>query len=140
MFVSPYDLEAQAFQRTIEFEEELAEEFSGGTTNARNKETTSDDEDEGGGHNKIVSDIRKKYEKKLAAPNDEFNLHGIISSCCEPYMIVYIELEEKALVDQLEKLVQVLGAATMVSQTGKHPGQLKGQKDWREKRDEFKKK
>ncbi|AQL03332.1 Vacuolar protein sorting-associated protein 53 A, partial [Zea mays] len=110
----------QAFQRTIEFEEELAEEFSGGTTNARNKETTSDDEDEGGGHNKIVSDIRKKYEKKLAAPNDEdkdkqkdlsvpgagFNLHGIISSCCEPYMIVYIELEEKALVDQLEKLVQ----------------------------------
>jgi hypothetical protein len=37
----------------------------------------------------------------------QFNLHGIISSCCEPYMTVYIELEEKALVDQLEKLVQV---------------------------------
>lgn len=109
-----------AFQRTIEFEEELAEKFSGGTTNARNKETTSDDEDEGGGHNKIVSDIRKKYEKKLAAPSDEdkdkqkdlsvpgagFNFHGIISSCFEPYMTVYIELEEKSLVDQLEKLVQ----------------------------------
>lgn len=109
-----------AFQRTIEFEEELAEKFSGGTTNARNKETTNDDEDEGGGHNKIVSDIRKKYEKKLAAPSDEdkdkqkdlsvpgagFNFHGIISSCFEPYMTVYIELEEKSLVDQLEKLVQ----------------------------------
>jgi len=112
-----------AFQRTLEFEEELAEKFSGGTTNARNKETASDDEDEGGEHNKIVSDIRKKYEKKLAGPSDEavqdkdkqkdlsvpgagFNFHGIISSCFEPYMTVYIELEEKSLVDQLEKLVQ----------------------------------
>jgi hypothetical protein len=49
----------------------LAEKFSGGTAGARNKESGSDDEDEGGGHNKIVSDIRKKYEKKLAGPNDE---------------------------------------------------------------------
>ncbi|KAF8664927.1 hypothetical protein HU200_054245 [Digitaria exilis] len=112
-----------AFQRTLEFEEELAEKFSGGTVTARNKESASDDEDEGGEHNKIVSDIRKKYEKKLAAPNDGveqdkdkqkdlsvpgagFNFHGIISSCFEPYMTVYIELEEKSLVDQLEKLVQ----------------------------------
>ncbi|WVZ67748.1 hypothetical protein U9M48_016788 [Paspalum notatum var. saurae] len=112
-----------AFQRTLEFEEELAEKFSGGTKNAKNKESASDDEDEGGKQNKIVSDIRKKYEKKLAAPSDEveqdkdkqkdlsvpgagFNFHGIISSCFEPYMTVYIELEEKSLVDQLEKLVQ----------------------------------
>ncbi|RLN23300.1 vacuolar protein sorting-associated protein 53 A [Panicum miliaceum] len=112
-----------AFQRTIEFEEELAEKFSGGTGTARNKESASDDEEEGGEHNKIVSDIRKKYGKKLAAPNHEaeqdkdkqkdlsvpgagFNFHGIISSCFEPYMTVYIELEEKSLVDQLEKLVQ----------------------------------
>ncbi|KAG2602718.1 hypothetical protein PVAP13_5KG704800 [Panicum virgatum] len=112
-----------AFQRTIEFEEELAEKFSGGTGTARNKESASDDEEEGGEHNKIVSDIRRKYEKKLAAPNHEaeqdkdkqkdlsvpgagFNFHGIISSCFEPYMTVYIELEEKSLVDQLEKLVQ----------------------------------
>ncbi|KAG2593660.1 hypothetical protein PVAP13_5NG012558 [Panicum virgatum] len=112
-----------AFQRTIEFEEELAEKFSGGTGTARNKDSASDNEEEGGEHNKIVSDIRKKYEKKLAAPNHEaeqdkdkqkdlsvpgagFNFHGIISSCFEPYMTVYIELEEKSLVDQLEKLVQ----------------------------------
>jgi len=112
-----------AFQRTIEFEEELAEKFSGGTGTARNKESASDDEEKGGEHNKIVSDIRRKYEKKLAAPNHEaeqdkdkqkdlsvpgagFNFHGIISSCFEPYMTVYIELEEKSLVDQLEKLVQ----------------------------------
>ena len=65
-------------QRNIEFEEELAEKFGGGTTNARNKETTSHDEDEGGGHNKIVSDIRKKYEKKLAAPNDEVGQVSVV--------------------------------------------------------------
>ena len=61
----------QALQRTLEFEEELAEKFSGGTTTARNKELESDDENEGTEHNKIVSDIRKKYEKKLGVPNDE---------------------------------------------------------------------
>ncbi|KAL6613977.1 hypothetical protein ACP70R_036247 [Stipagrostis hirtigluma subsp. patula] len=111
-----------AFQRTLEFEEELAEKFSGGTTTARNKESGSDDEEEGVERNKIVSDIRKKYEKKLAVtdeveqdkdkqkdlsvPGAGFNFHGIISSCFEPYMSVYIELEEKSLVDQLDKLVQ----------------------------------
>jgi hypothetical protein len=113
----------QALQRTLEFEEELAEKFSGGVTTTRNKESASDDENEDTGRNKIVSDIRKKYEKKLAVPNDEighdkdkqkdlsipgagFNFHGIISSCFEPYMSVYIELEEKSLVDQLDKLIQ----------------------------------
>ncbi|KAG8078798.1 hypothetical protein GUJ93_ZPchr0007g5926 [Zizania palustris] len=112
-----------ALQRTLEFEEELAEKFSGGTTTSRNKNLASDDENEDTGHNKIVSDIRKKYERKLAVPNDEiahdkdkqkdlsvpgagFNFHGIISSCFEPYMTVYIELEEKSLVDQIEKLIQ----------------------------------
>ncbi|XP_015688115.1 vacuolar protein sorting-associated protein 53 A isoform X2 [Oryza brachyantha] len=112
-----------ALQRTLEFEEELAEKFSGGATSTRNKESASDDENEDTGRNKIVSDIRKKYEKKLAVPNDEtehdkdkqkdlsipgagFNFHGIISSCFEPYMSVYIELEEKSLVDQLDKLIQ----------------------------------
>uniref|UniRef100_A0A0D9V994 Uncharacterized protein n=1 Tax=Leersia perrieri TaxID=77586 RepID=A0A0D9V994_9ORYZ len=112
-----------ALQRTLEFEEELAEKFSGGGTTTRNKESASDDENEETGHNKIVSDIRKKYEKKLAVPSHEighdkdkqkdlsipgagFNFHGIISSCFEPYMSVYIELEEKSLVDQLDKLIQ----------------------------------
>jgi hypothetical protein len=61
----------QALQRTLEFEEELAEKFSGGVTTTRNKESASDDENEDTGRNKIVSDIRKKYEKKLAVPNDE---------------------------------------------------------------------
>jgi hypothetical protein len=61
----------QALQRTLEFEEELAEKFSGGTTTARNKEQESDDENEGVEQNKIVSDIQKKYEKKVGVPNDE---------------------------------------------------------------------
>ncbi|CAD6235442.1 unnamed protein product [Miscanthus lutarioriparius] len=63
-------------QRTLEFEEELAEKFSGGT--------------------QLMLEIKRQ----------QFNFHGIISSCFEPYMTVYIELEEKSLVDQLEKLVQ----------------------------------
>ena len=58
----------QALQRTLEFEEELAEKFSGGTTGFQNREFEGDVEetDEGEKHNLIVSDIRKKYEKKLA--------------------------------------------------------------------------
>lgn len=56
----------QALQRTLEFEDELAEKFGGGT---QGKETGNDIEEigrrESTGQN--VSDIRKKYEKKLAA-------------------------------------------------------------------------
>ena len=60
---------SQALQRTLEFEEELAKKFSGGTTNSRSREYGNDvdDVDEGENSNKrIVSDIQKKYEKKLA--------------------------------------------------------------------------
>ncbi|KAK1324550.1 hypothetical protein QJS10_CPA01g00855 [Acorus calamus] len=115
-----------ALQRTLEFEEELAEKFSGGTTGARSKEIGNDMEEtnEGDTNSQIVSDIRKKYEKKLAAhhasgtepekdnhrdlsvPNAGFNFHGIISSCFEPHLTVYVELEEKSLMENLEKLVQ----------------------------------
>ncbi|XP_020111556.1 vacuolar protein sorting-associated protein 53 A isoform X2 [Ananas comosus] len=114
-----------ALQRTLEFEEELAQKFSGGTTHSRNKELGSDEEeaDEGENRNKIVSDIRKKYEKKLAVPRDGtelekekhkdlsvpgagFNFRGIISSCFEAHLAVYVELEEKTLMEHLDKLVQ----------------------------------
>lgn len=37
----------------------------------------------------------------------QFNFQGIISSCFEPHMTVYVELEEKTLMEHLEKLVQV---------------------------------
>lgn len=54
----------QALQRTLEFEEELAEKFGGGS---RSKETGSESGEEMGKTNQTVSDIRKKYEKKLAS-------------------------------------------------------------------------
>ncbi|KAF8411661.1 hypothetical protein HHK36_004219 [Tetracentron sinense] len=158
-----------ALQRTNEFEDELAEKFSGGT---RNREIGSDIEeiDKVENNGQTISDIRKKYEKKLAvhhgsgteekdghkdllAPgagaqmhvirililmdglktqlsnllhylgqpeqyygfvstegmfwaSDHFNFHGIISSCFEPHLSVYVELEEKTLMENLEKLIQ----------------------------------
>ncbi|CAL9129784.1 unnamed protein product [Musa textilis] len=114
-----------ALQRTLEFEEELAEKFSGGTASTRNKELGNDVEESGEGESnkQIVSDIRKKYEKKLAMQHGEaetekdkqkdllvpgagFNFRGIISSCFETHLAVYVELEEKTLMEHLEKLVQ----------------------------------
>ncbi|KAM3303564.1 vacuolar protein sorting-associated protein 53 A isoform X1 [Capsicum chacoense] len=108
-----------ALQRTLEFEEELAEKFGGGT---RSKDAVDDNEETemSGNKSQTVSDIRKKYEKKLAAhdgsqheelhgekdasvPGAGFNFRGIISSCFEPHLSVYIELEEKTLMDSLEK-------------------------------------
>lgn len=110
-----------ALQRTREFEDELAEKFGGGT---RSREIGNEIEEIGKENNgQSVSDIRKKYEKKFAAnqgsvpeekdgnkdlsvPGAGFNFHGIISSCFEPHLIVYIELEQKTLMENLEKLVQ----------------------------------
>ncbi|CAI9773930.1 unnamed protein product [Fraxinus pennsylvanica] len=111
-----------ALQRTLEFEEELAEKFGGGS---QNRETENDTVElhEGENTSQTISDIRKKYEKKLAAhhgsgneeqdqqrgltlPGAGFNFHGIISSCFEPHLTVYVELEEKTLMENLEKLVQ----------------------------------
>ncbi|KAG5549619.1 hypothetical protein RHGRI_014809 [Rhododendron griersonianum] len=125
-----------ALQRTLEFEEELADKFGAGT---RSKEAGNDFEDTGETNNQAISDIRKKYEKKLAAHQGseskekdgqkdllvpgagliklaaenylsalmwQFNFRGIISSCFEPHMVVYVELEEKTLMENLEKLVQ----------------------------------
>ncbi|BAT87625.1 Vacuolar protein [Vigna angularis] len=111
-----------ALQRTLEFEDELAEKFGGGT---QNREIANEIEEIGKGSNSSnsASDIRKKYEKKLAAhqggdteekdgtkdlavPGAGFNFRGIISSCFEPHLTVYVELEEKTLMESLEKLVQ----------------------------------
>lgn len=38
----------------------------------------------------------------------QFNFRGIISSCFEVHLTVYVELEEKTLMEHLEKLVQVI--------------------------------
>ncbi|KAF5472289.1 hypothetical protein F2P56_009021 [Juglans regia] len=109
-----------ALQRTLEFEDELAEKFGGGT---RSRENGSEIEEIGENTSQSVSDIRKKYEKKLAAhqgsgteekdenkdlsaPGAGFNFRGIISSSFEIHLTVYIELEEKTLMENLEKLIQ----------------------------------
>lgn len=111
-----------ALQRTLEFEEELEEKFGGGS---HSREIGGDMEEMNRGENKnrTVSDIRKKYEKKLAAnqgsgsedkvghndlsaPGAGFNFRGIVSSCFEPHLTVYVELEEKTLMEHMEKLVQ----------------------------------
>ncbi|KAL7148640.1 hypothetical protein ABFS83_06G192600 [Erythranthe nasuta] len=110
-----------ALQRTLEFEEELAEKFGGGSHSRESGNEIG--EDTVGDNNQIVSDIRKKYEKKLGAhnrseneekdgykdfsvPGAGFNFRGIISSCFEAYLGVYVELEEKTLMEHLEKLIQ----------------------------------
>ncbi|KAH9697159.1 vacuolar protein sorting-associated protein 53 A [Citrus sinensis] len=112
-----------ALQRTIEFEDELAEKFGG---DSRSSEIGLDIEEIGRPENnrQNVSDIRKKYERKLAAnqgnsteekdgnkdlsvPGAGFNFRRIISSCFEPHLTAYVELEERTLMENLEKLVQV---------------------------------
>ncbi|CAA6663358.1 unnamed protein product [Spirodela intermedia] len=130
-----------ALQRTIEFEEELAEKFGGGSGSSEYQNVGNETEeiDEGKRNNQIVSDIRKKYEKKLAihgGPGTELkdghkdsSVPGAgfstVSHCFprffwflavqlpwhyillfESHLMVYVELEEKTLMEQLEKLVQ----------------------------------
>ncbi|XP_065848860.1 vacuolar protein sorting-associated protein 53 A isoform X2 [Euphorbia lathyris] len=108
-----------ALQRTLEFEDELAEKFGGGTSS---REIGNEIEEIGRDSNgQNVSDIRKKYERKFAAnqgngaeekdgslsvPGAGFNFHGIISSCFEPHLTIYVELEQKTLMEHLDKLVQ----------------------------------
>ncbi|KAJ7527685.1 hypothetical protein O6H91_16G066600 [Diphasiastrum complanatum] len=126
----------QALQRTLEFEEELAERF-GLASSARDdmNEAAKDEPDEDNGDDRSASAIRKKYEKELAAKAGRtiqpsgtginargqekednsksaskaalsISFRGIISSCFEPHLHVYVELEEKTLLETLEKLVQ----------------------------------
>lgn len=56
----------QALQRTIEFEEELADKF-GGSGSSKTETDGFEESDKAESNNQIVLDIRKKYEKKLAA-------------------------------------------------------------------------
>ncbi|CAI0380712.1 unnamed protein product [Linum tenue] len=57
-----------ALQRTLEFEDELAEKFGGGSQ----KEFGNEIEEIGReNHNQSVSDIRKKYERKLAVHQED---------------------------------------------------------------------
>ncbi|CAM6084244.1 unnamed protein product [Calypogeia fissa] len=116
----------QALQRTLEFEQELAERF-GESGNAGNADEESDEDTEGvGGDGELTaSAIRKKYQKQLAQKQHEgdtekqvalnagnaaaiasFSFKGTISSCFETHLGPYVELEEKTLMETLEKLIQ----------------------------------
>uniref|UniRef100_A0A0D3BMG4 Vps53 N-terminal domain-containing protein n=1 Tax=Brassica oleracea var. oleracea TaxID=109376 RepID=A0A0D3BMG4_BRAOL len=121
----------QALQSTVEFEKELENKFGG---DVATRDIGDDIEEIGTWENSSqnVSKIRKKYEKKFAAgqesgesgllplfqqettgnkdlsvPGAGFNFRGIISSCFEPHLTPYIELEEKTLMEHLEKVVQL---------------------------------
>lgn len=62
----------------MEFEEELAEKFG---SSSRSKEASNaEDIDRVGQNNQTVSDIRKKYEKRLAAHHGSENEVCIIIS------------------------------------------------------------
>ena len=64
----------------------MAEKFSGGTAGSRDQEGGSDAEENGGeGKNQIVSDIRKKYEKKLAVLRD-----GGSESVCTMSKVIHL--------------------------------------------------
>ncbi|KAL0791697.1 hypothetical protein Bca101_007943 [Brassica carinata] len=120
----------KALQSTVEFEKELENKFGG---DVATRDIGDDIEEIGTWENSSqnVSKIRKKYEKKFAAgqesgesgllprfqqettgnkdlsvPGAGFNFRGIISSCFEPHLTPYIELEEKTLMEHLEKVVQ----------------------------------
>ncbi|ANM60115.1 Membrane trafficking VPS53 family protein [Arabidopsis thaliana] len=115
-----------ALQSTVEFEKELEKKFGGGVPT---KDIEDDIEEIGTweDNSQNISKIRKKYEKKFAASQETeengfqqektgnkdlsvtgagFNFRGMISSCFEPHLTPYIELEEKTLMDDLEKIVQ----------------------------------
>ncbi|KAG0554133.1 hypothetical protein KC19_12G065500 [Ceratodon purpureus] len=111
----------QALQRTLEFEEELAERFGG--TEGKKQEEESDDEGFDAKDGELTaSAIRKKYKKQLKLEADgekktnqdaaneraaaAFSFRGTISSCFEPHMSIYVELEEKNLMEALDKLIQ----------------------------------
>ncbi|AEE32607.1 Membrane trafficking VPS53 family protein [Arabidopsis thaliana] len=69
-------------KRTLEFERELEMKFGGGGS-------IGDDIIGGGGNN-----------------SQKFNFRGMISSCFEPHLTIYIEKEEMELMQLLEKVVQ----------------------------------
>ncbi|KAL9271980.1 Vacuolar protein sorting-associated protein 53 A-like protein [Drosera capensis] len=84
-----------ALQRTLEFEEELAEKF-GGNTQSRETKGDADDMDKGESNSRLVTDIRKKYEKKLAAHqrdgNEEKDGHKDLQSLVQGKPLVRFDL------------------------------------------------
>ncbi|KAI5061178.1 hypothetical protein GOP47_0023683 [Adiantum capillus-veneris] len=117
----------QTLKSTTDFEKDLAITFGEGNDPAVSKDVDSADESDDAQPEKedehSASAIRKKYEKQLAekagkngtednstkSPASmpiQLSFYGIISSCFEPHMSAYVELEERTLMESVDKLVQ----------------------------------
>ncbi|GAQ83207.1 vacuolar protein sorting-associated protein 53 [Klebsormidium nitens] len=109
----------QALQRTLEFEEELAERFGGTGAGKVDEEGGGTDEegDEDDGSN-AAQKVKGKYRKQNEPGEGEegertlahvaglpFSFRGTISSCFEPYMGVYVSLEETTLLELVDKQI-----------------------------------
>jgi len=119
----------EALHKTLEFEIELEERFGGEDDKAEEAEAM-DDEEESEGDQGSASAVRTKYErlrrekqreaagagadgdtKKLAmdgavAAAARTSFRGSVSSCFEPHLKAYVELEERQLMETLDKLMQ----------------------------------
>lgn len=122
----------QTLKSTTEFEKDLATAFGEGNDPTVSKDVDSADESDdvqpSGEDEHSASAIRKKYEKQLAEKAGrnaqsssgaedssskgpasspiQLSFYGIISSCFEPHMSAYVELEERTLMESVDKLVQ----------------------------------
>eukprot|EP00250_Pteridium_aquilinum_P035828 c9974_g1_i1 orf=227-2767(+) len=122
----------QTLKSTTDFEKDLAIAFGEGNDPTVSKDVDSADESDdaqtGGEDEHSASAIRKKYEKQLAEKAGrnvesssgmednsskgsasspiQLSFYGIISSCFEPHMSTYVELEERTLMESVDKLVQ----------------------------------
>jgi len=120
----------QALQRTIEFEDELQERFGGQAAAAAAAAAAGADAGddaflaglEGGGSGESAADVRAKYERQrreraeseadeastaatAAPPAAVVSFKGMISSCIEPHMGAYTDLETRTLLEALDTLV-----------------------------------
>eukprot|EP00850_Spirogloea_muscicola_P021727 SM000259S08749 [mRNA] locus=s259:135499:140355:- [translate_table: standard] len=87
----------QALQRTLEFEEELDERF---VTSERQGAQQRDPDNEA----LDSTPLDRAVEAKGAGVRGSFR--GVMSSCFEPHLTIYVELEERTLMEVLEKLIQ----------------------------------
>eukprot|EP00850_Spirogloea_muscicola_P023182 SM000335S12906 [mRNA] locus=s335:65884:70763:+ [translate_table: standard] len=86
-----------ALQRTLEFEEELDERF---VTSERQGPQQRDPDKEA----LDSTPLDRAVDAKGAGVRGSFR--GVMSSCFEPHLTVYVELEERTLMEVLEKLIQ----------------------------------
>lgn len=101
----------QALQRTLEFEDDLAERFGAAKERAGDGDasdlSSSLQEQPGAASSQEPNgtDGQVAREALAAAAASRFSFKGTISSAFEPYLTVYVEAEEATLMGTLDKLV-----------------------------------